>query len=401
MKTSHRFHCIVIASLAGISSAFLSEASYPQTANHLVISEVQIGAASAGEEFIEIFNPTDAAIDLSALPLKMHIRNSTGTDVNKSLTFISTIIPSRGWFLIGSNSYGGLSFDATYSSSSSALVSNGGVYISTSASQNVGVIDMVGWGAHPIEGCEGTACPNIPASQSIARKPGGSLGNGIDSDDNVSDFLAPSAATTPRNSRDTPLPVELVYLNVGARKGTAHLRWSTATEINNFGFCVERRAVSGTQSSDARRGNAGFVHVGFVHGAGTSNAPHEYNFFDHTISVGIYAYRLKQLDINGAFHYSGEAEVVIPVPNVFTLNQNYPNPFNPRTTIRYQLPTAEVVVLKIFDVLGKEVATIVNEAKEAGNHEVTFNGEKCPAGIYFYRLRAGSFTETKRFISQK
>ncbi|MBE0572306.1 MAG: T9SS type A sorting domain-containing protein [Ignavibacteriaceae bacterium] len=85
----------------------------------------------------------------------------------------------------------------------------------------------------------------------------------------------------------------------------------------------------------------------------------------------------------------------------FTLQQNYPNPFNPATTIIYQLPTEGQVSLKIYDMLGNEVATLVNEMKTAGEYQVDFNAAALSSGIYFYRLQAGNFVETKRMMLMK
>ncbi len=86
------------------------------------------------------------------------------------------------------------------------------------------------------------------------------------------------------------------------------------------------------------------------------------------------------------------------IVSTFSLDQNYPNPFNPRTMISYQLPTGSFVTLKIFDVLGREVTTLVNEWKDAGRYKVEWKGENQPSGVYLYRLQAGSFQETRKMI---
>jgi len=108
-------------------------------------------------------------------------------------------------------------------------------------------------------------------------------------------------------------------------------------------------------------------------------------------------YRLKQIDFNGSFEYSDIVEVEI-APSVFLLAQNYPNPFNPTTTIKYQLPVSSNVTLKIYDVLGNEVATLLNEEKEAGTYEVMFEASNYSSGVYIYRLQAGFFVETKKMV---
>ncbi len=88
-------------------------------------------------------------------------------------------------------------------------------------------------------------------------------------------------------------------------------------------------------------------------------------------------------------------------PTVFGLDQNYPNPFNPTTTIRYELPSTSMVRLSVFDLLGQEVATLVNERKDAGTYQVRFDGSALPSGIYFYRLAAGDFVQTRRLALVK
>lgn len=177
------------------------------TTDHLVISQVQVAGATADDEFIEIYNPTSGDINLETLPFKLHIRNSTGTDQNRNLTFVAKIVLAHGYFLIGpSSGYNGLiSLDATYSSSGNKLVDNGGVYISKNTTVGVDVFDMVGFGTQPAGGYEGTAITMPPANQSLERRPGGDQGNGQDTDNNSADFLSPTASH-PRNSQSAPQP---------------------------------------------------------------------------------------------------------------------------------------------------------------------------------------------------
>jgi hypothetical protein len=85
----------------------------------------------------------------------------------------------------------------------------------------------------------------------------------------------------------------------------------------------------------------------------------------------------------------------------FILDQNYPNPFNPATTIKYQIPEISFVTLKVYDVLGNEIETLVNSEKPAGTYEMTWNAESVPSGIYFYTLQAGSLSETKKMVLMK
>jgi hypothetical protein len=126
-------------------------------------------------------------------------------------------------------------------------------------------------------------------------------------------------------------------------------------------------------------------------------------------------YRLKQLDFNGTFVYSPEVDAEVKAPNIFSLEQNYPNPFNPSTKIKYTIPDVALrqaqsdilVTLKVYDILGNEIATLVNEEQPAGSYEIEFNSVgtnrdlSLPSGIYFYKLQAGNFIQTKKMILLK
>jgi hypothetical protein len=171
------------------------------------------------------------------------------------------------------------------------------------------------------------------------------------------------------------------------------LAWQTASERNNAGFEVQRRTE--------KRGASGEWQVlGFVRGAGTTTERQSYSFLDRT-ATGNVQYRLKQIDFDGQFEYSNIIEINAGLPKTFVLEQNYPNPFNPTTVMSYQLPVASEVSLKLFDVLGKEVATLVNERQEAGAYNYTLNASNLSSGVYFYRLQAGNFVQTKKMMLVK
>ena len=126
-----------------------------------------------------------------------------------------------------------------------------------------------------------------------------------------------------------------------------------------------------------------------MEGHGSSTTPKEYTFTDSKISGGNkLQYRLKQLDYNGQYEYSNIVEVEIFL-NKFELNQNFPNPFNPSTTIQYAISSQQHVTIKVYNVLGNEVETLVNEVKPAGVYEVEFNATALTSGVYFYKLQAG------------
>ncbi len=186
------------------------------------------------------------------------------------------------------------------------------------------------------------------------------------------------------------LPVELTSFNAIARGNRVELAWKTATEVNNYGF--EIQTASGK--------NHNWEKIGFVEGHGTTNVPQNYSFTDKPGS-GTYQYRLKQIDRDGKFEYSSIVEADLSAPVTFGLEQNYPNPFNPTTTIRYGLPQQANVRLTVYDVIGREVATLVNETKEAGNYEVTFAASQLVSGVYFYKLSTGSYTSLKKLMLMK
>ena len=195
------------------------------------------------------------------------------------------------------------------------------------------------------------------------------------------------------------IPVELTSFAATIQGNAVHLSWSTSTETNNKGFEIERLPNSKIEKFKD------WELIGFVEGTGSTTQPVNYSFMDENVQPGVYHYKLKQIDYDGTFDYSNSIEVEIILPAEFLLYQNYPNPFNPSTVISYQLPVSGAVTLKIYDVLGNEVITLVDDFKPAGKYEVEFNpasSNKNPAsGIYFYQLKAGDFSETKQMLLLK
>jgi hypothetical protein len=184
------------------------------------------------------------------------------------------------------------------------------------------------------------------------------------------------------------IPVELISFTGFNNDGILTLNWTTATETNNAGFEIEKMKTS-------------WQKIVFIPGAGTTTETRSYSFTDEEVSYGIIQYRLKQIDYDGSFEYSNIVEVEEGVPEKFSLKQNYPNPFNPSATISYSISELSFVTLKVYDVLGNEIKTLVNEEKVVGNYEVEFNATRLPSGIYFYQLSAGSFIQTKKMIMLK
>jgi hypothetical protein len=189
----------------------------------------------------------------------------------------------------------------------------------------------------------------------------------------------------------SPLPVELISFSGSVNNTFVKLNWETATEVNNYGFEIQRQSVDENN----------WTKIGFVNGSGNSNSSKNYVFEDKKVNTGKYLYRLKQIDNDGQFEYSNEIEVNLGIPNTLTLSQNYPNPFNPATVIRYQLSNPTFVCLKVYDTLGNEVVTLVNEQKNAGDYEIKFDGSKLASGMYIYQLSAGENVITKKMILMK
>ncbi len=194
------------------------------------------------------------------------------------------------------------------------------------------------------------------------------------------------------------IPVELTNFTSSVENGRVILSWETATETNNKGFEIER---SLTQTLSKGEGFNIWKVIGFVNGNGTTTQKQFYSFIDNPSKDGIYLYRIKQVDFDGSFKYSNEIEVNFQNIASFTLLQNYPNPFNPTTTISYQVPRTNHVLLKIFDALGSEIAILVNEIKPAGTHEITFDASGLPSGLYLYRMIANDQTFTRKMMLAK
>lgn len=192
---------------------------------------------------------------------------------------------------------------------------------------------------------------------------------------------------------ETGMPVELVSFTATAKQNNIELAWKTATEVNNFGFEVEKKSIKD------ELGVMKWEKIGFIEGSGTTNSPKSYSFVDKNLFPGNYFYRLKQIDRDGKFEYSNTVEVIINnTPTKYVLEQNHPNPFNPVTVISYQLPVSTHVTLRVYNAIGREIATLVNEMTEAGWHSVEFNGSALSSGIYFYTLKANHFSAIQKML---
>ncbi|MEK9137670.1 MAG: T9SS type A sorting domain-containing protein, partial [Bacteroidota bacterium] len=208
---------------------------------------------------------------------------------------------------------------------------------------------------------------------------------------------------------DNPLPITLASFTARMNphgRGVL-LEWTTLSEINNYGFYVERRRENETMYTELPNS--------FVPGHGTTNEPHYYSFVDSTFtSPGTYHYRLRQVDLDGTIHHTDPITINVTtlsvgeeVPHVYALFQNYPNPFNPETEIRFTVEARVRAILEVFNMLGQRVATLHDDVAEPGRHyRVGFGGSALASGVYFYRLQAGDpslrsgqwFTQTRRLL---
>jgi hypothetical protein len=204
------------------------------------------------------------------------------------------------------------------------------------------------------------------------------------------------------NNLDTsPLPVQLASFSAAAISGNAvKISWSTISETQNYGFEVQRSASR----------TAGFASLpgSFIAGHGTTVERHDYAYTDATAGTAKYYYRLKQIDMDATVHYNepiepaGTSDVKEQVPAVFALLQNYPNPFNPSTEIKFSVETAGRTVLRVYNILGAEVATLFDGMAEPGQYyRLKLDGSRMASGIYFYRLESERKSDLKKMVLLK
>jgi len=188
-----------------------------------------------------------------------------------------------------------------------------------------------------------------------------------------------------------PVPVELLSFSAASEGRNVTLNWSTATELNNSGFEVQR-------STD----NVSFETVAFIAGHGTSTEKNNYSYTDENLLPSVYYYKLRQLDFNGSFSFSSVVEIELDIPSVYSLSQNFPNPFNPATEISFSVPVDAAVTISVFNTIGEQIDEFSKEYT-AGSYRYNFNGNNIPSGIYFYMLNAAGkdgsvFNQTRKMI---
>ncbi len=208
-------------------------------------------------------------------------------------------------------------------------------------------------------------------------------------DENIGWAIGDSGTILKTLNGGDPIPVEFTSFTATPQNDFVELNWTTATETNNHGFEVQRSIIYSE-----------FVTLGFVEGNGTTTKEHHYSYKDKDVS-GFLHYRLKQIDYDGSSTYSNVVEVEWRAFNSYVLEQNYPNPFNPTTTISFNVAEKTNVKIAILNVIGEEVAVVLNEEKNAGYYQVDFNALNLPSGVYFYQLKSDSFIDTRKMILLK
>jgi hypothetical protein len=193
---------------------------------------------------------------------------------------------------------------------------------------------------------------------------------------------------------DAIIPVELINQRIFVHGTTVTINWQTVTETNNLGFEIQSQLI------DEDKTFTDWKIIGMVKGKGTEAQVSSYEFRDDVLISGTYNYRIKQIDFNGNFTYYNLNRIEI-IPFEFSLSQNYPNPFNPTTTISFQIPNEEFVSLKVFDMLGNEVKTLINEVMNPGIHNLQFDASSLTSGIYFYTLKAKEKITSKKMVLVK
>jgi hypothetical protein len=203
------------------------------------------------------------------------------------------------------------------------------------------------------------------------------------------------------NNSQGSLPVQLASFT-GRRisEERVRLNWRTISELNNYGFYVQRR-MNGLSDWET-------IQNSFIAGNGTTHEPRDYSYTDHTAIGSTIQYRLQQVDFDGTVHFSEPITVHSPtdvgeaVPREFALMQNYPNPFNPWTQIRFSVARTEKATLDVFNALGQKVATLFDGVAEAGHdHRVRFDAADLASGVYYYILRSGEQSAIRKLIVMK
>jgi hypothetical protein len=338
------------------NNAMGSWTSFPDTmVKHLIKEDLYVNVHSLKNPGGEI---------RGQLELNMGVGFTAHLDGAQETPPVTTNSKGTGWFSLDNDS---LYFQITFAGLSSAL---------TGSHFHIGAMGVSGGVVHPFTFSDSTLNSVWAdlSNDNLAALLKGNIYVNVHSSNNPAGEIRGQVLFT--NIISGNVPVELTSFNAAVKENSVELLWNTATEINNSGFEIERS-----------RDNVNFTKLGFIKGNGTSSEMHTYKFTDNKFSkTGTFYYRLKQINLDGSFEYSKVINVTIGAALTFKLSQNYPNPFNPITTISFQLPEKALVTIKVYNILGQEVAVLLNSSKEAGTYQINFDGANLASGIYIYRL---------------
>jgi|GEM_PF-2447426 len=385
---------------AGAVSGFTLRVT--EAGQSLYISEYS-DAAGTGNfiyEFVEMYNPL--AVTFNAGGYKLRQANSSITYTIPSNTYI----PATGFLVIARNSTQE-AFETFWNKTlegNAVYVNSGGSIPQLNGDEQYLIEDASGISIDPSTDDEFSA-KQVTANNRVYRL---STGN------TLSDWALTSWTTATPGSFDENqvLPVELTSFDYEVRGDAVCLRWKTATEVNNYGFEIERMLVASNYKGNltGSQEEQKWETIAFLPGYGNSNSTKNYEYTDFSPGAGRIFYRLKQIDNDGVSEYSKVLELTFSKSieiKGFSLSQNFPNPFNPSTTINYEIGEnsgtglKQNVRLTVFDILGKEIAILVNSPQEAGQHSVSFNASNLESGVYFYELKSGDFTARKKMVFLK
>ena len=368
-------------------------ASFAIAQNGLFISEYVEG--SSFNKAIEIVNGTGTTIDLSAYRIAIYSNGSATPTFTIPLDAVS--LSNLDVFVLSHSSADTAILNAANQTSGSlSFNGNDVVSLQETAGTNIDVIGQIGvdpgteWGS----GLTSTQNNTLRRKSSVnTGDPDGS--NAFDPAGEWDGFAQDTFDGLGSHTIDNPLPVELTSFTYSVIDGIVKLIWTTATEMNNYGFQIERRKITDAWQS-----------IGFVEGKGTTTEPQYYEFVDVSEKIGNYDYRLKQIDTDGSFEYSQVLSIFVSGPVTTRLAQNHPNPFNPSTTITFAVPEAGEVKLAIYNLRGQLIQTLHSGPIAVGQHSVVwdgtdFRGAKVASGIYLYKLQAKDFVATRKLVFTK
>jgi hypothetical protein len=343
----------------------------------VLASDVEAQTVQAG-----IFNPSGNTIEVKAKP------SSAVSNTNWAVTVTVRWLTSYGITLgsvsssLNVSKQGSVGTDGSYSYQKFGTVAFSGLNWTANSENSLFTV--------PITGGTGTG------TFEIVNDAWTSLNNGdFYFESNSADLTAYGSEYYQGSVSNVPLPVQLSSFIGSVNGKKVQLTWKTATEVNSSSFEIERRSAGAWEK------------IGAVSASGTSTAPCEYTYVDEMKNIGSknILYRLKTIDNDGSFKYSNELEIVA-IPQIYALENNFPNPFNPQTKIQYSLPENAKVRLVVFDIIGKQVAELVNQEQPAGYYEKTFTGANLASGLYLYRITAqaqgnSTFTQVKKMLLVK